>query len=71
MITSFKCRCGNKDPRMAYDYSGAVGYEAMVCKICGRYYDLAGEHLADEWSEQFMIHSGAKTKTRYSDDYKE
>lgn len=69
MITKFDCRCGNKDPQLAYAYDGALGYEALVCKVCGRYYDQLGEHLADDWSEQFMVHPGAKTKHKYSDDY--
>jgi hypothetical protein len=56
MITQFTCTCGNTDPQKAQHYDGAVGYEALICTVCGRYYDHVGtgEHEADEWSQQFV-----------------
>lgn len=56
-IVEFKCKCGNTDTNKAYAYDGAVGYEALVCMCCGRYYDHVGdgEHEKDDWSEQFMM----------------
>lgn len=56
-IVEFKCKCGNTDPKKAYSYDGALGYEALVCMCCGRYYDHVGtsEHEKDQWSEQFMM----------------
>ena len=54
MITKFNCTCGNTDPKKAYAYDGCLGYEALVCKCCGKYYDQTGEHNSDEWSLQFV-----------------
>jgi hypothetical protein len=56
MITQLNCTCGNTDPQKAYEYDGMLGYEAIVCTVCGRYYDHVGtgEHEADEWSQQFV-----------------
>lgn len=55
-IVKFKCKCGNTDPKKVFAYDGAMGYEALICKCCGRYYDHVGtgEHEKDLWSEQFM-----------------
>jgi hypothetical protein len=53
MITSFTCTCGANHPSDAKYYDGLLGYEALVCKKCGRYYDHGGEHPADEWSKSF------------------
>ena len=39
---------------MAKEYDGALGYEALVCKVCGRYYDHTGKHEADDWSKRFV-----------------
>jgi hypothetical protein len=54
MITKFDCTCGNTDPKKAYAYDGMLGYEALVCTVCGKYYDYTGEHEADDWSKQFV-----------------
>lgn len=53
-VLSFSCPCGNTDPSKVKEYDGALGYEALVCKVCGRYYDHTGEHSADDWSKQFL-----------------
>ena len=53
MITKFTCKCGNTDPSKAKHYDGCLGYEAIVCKCCGRYYDTE-EHEADDWSRNFV-----------------
>ena len=55
MITKFDCKCGNTDTSKVHEYDGAVGYEALVCKVCGTYYDHTGEHPADDFSKQFII----------------
>ena len=54
MIISFNCDCGNTNPQKARMYDGALGYEAMVCTCCGRYYDHFGAHLPDEWSIKYI-----------------
>lgn len=53
MIVTFTCVCGANKPEDAKYYDGAVGYEAIICKKCGRMYDHAGEHPADEFSCHF------------------
>ena len=59
MITSFNCICGNKDASKVKEYDGALGYSAIVCKVCGTYYDFDTEGLprtnpADGWSRDFV-----------------
>ena len=54
MINEFKCVCGNDDPKKAYYYDGCLGYEAIICKKCGCYYDHEGKHIADNFSKQFI-----------------
>lgn len=56
MVVSFDCTCGNCDPKKVYEYDGCLGYEALVCKVCGKVYDQNGEHEANEWSRGFIIH---------------
>ena len=53
------CTCGNADHKKAKHYDGCLGYEALVCTICGRYQDHLSDkpHDADEWSIGFL---GAK-----------
>lgn len=48
------CPCGNKDPKEFKEYDGALGYEAVVCKKCGRFDDYNGSHEADAWSRSFV-----------------
>lgn len=62
MITKFKCSCGNDDPKLFHEYMGSIGYEAIVCTLCGRYYDEFGEHTNDPWSIQFVVKSNDKNK---------
>jgi hypothetical protein len=54
MIVSFECPCGNTDPQKAKYYDGCLGYEAVVCTVCGNYFDYNGLHIADDWSKQFV-----------------
>lgn len=54
MITKFNCTCGNTNPNKAVLYEGFLGYEAMICTCCGRYYDEESEHEADEFSMKFI-----------------
>jgi hypothetical protein len=60
MITKFTCSCGNTDPKKAKAYDGCLGYSALVCKVCGIYYDHTGEHPADKWSKEMVGLSIAK-----------
>ena len=53
-IITFTCVCGADKPGDAKYYDGAVGYEAVVCRKCGRMYDHLGEHAADEFSCHFV-----------------
>ena len=55
MIINASCQCGNEDVRRFHEYDGALGYEAIICLICKRYYDNTGEHAADKWSKQFVV----------------
>jgi|ERR1035437_8611018 hypothetical protein len=54
MIKTFTCSCGNTDPQKAKAYEGLLGYEALVCKVCGRFSDYQGEHEAGDWSRQLV-----------------
>lgn len=54
MIIKITCPCGNTNPKQAYEYDGMLGYEAIVCTVCGAYSDWTGIHYADEWSKQFI-----------------
>ena len=54
MIINFKCSCGNTDLNKTKEYKGALGYSAIICACCGRYYDYMGEHLTDWWSEYYI-----------------
>jgi hypothetical protein len=63
MVTQFTCTCGNCDPNKVYYYDGALGYEALICTVCGAYYDHVGSggHQPDEWSRQFI---GGETRPK-------
>jgi hypothetical protein len=59
MIIKFTCSCGNTDPKKAKFYDGALGYEAIVCKCCGRYSDFDNDgkeriNEPDDWSKNFV-----------------
>lgn len=55
MITKFSCACGANSPSDAVSYDGHIGYEAIVCRKCGRYWDEFGEHEPDKWSKIYVI----------------
>jgi len=62
MITKFTCKCGNTDPKKAHFYDGALGYEALVCKVCGAYYDHDEKgkeryNKPDDFGKQFVTNS--------------
>ena len=41
MIISFNCQnCGNQNPKRAKFYDGSLGYEALICTVCGAYHDF-------------------------------
>lgn len=54
MITSATCKCGNTDPKQFIEYDGSLGYEAIICSKCGRYFDHMGEYEPDEWSLEMI-----------------
>jgi len=54
-VTKFKCKfCGNSDPKQTIEIDGGLGYEAIICKKCGAFYDQYGSHKADNWSRKQM-----------------
>jgi hypothetical protein len=53
-IKTFNCSCGNTDPKKAIEYDGSLGYEAIICTVCGAYYDVNGEYPADDWSKGYI-----------------
>ena len=55
MVVSFNCKCGNTDPQKVKEYHGWVGYEALICRCCGRYSDHQGSSEPDEFSKQFVV----------------
>ena len=65
MIVSFRCKCGTNDPKDAYHYDGALGYEALVCKRCGRYSDYIGENKPDVWSKRFISNNSKRQTIPY------
>lgn len=50
MILKFHCKCGANSADDAIHYDGHVGYEAVICKKCGHYYDHEGVHEPDDFS---------------------
>jgi len=55
------CQCGNQDKDKFKIYDGCLGYEAMVCLVCGRYCDHANIDMGpDEWSLDFIKRHGRK-----------
>jgi len=54
MITSFKCPCGNTDPRKAREYHGCLGYEAIICTNCGRLHDHFGISEPNDFTKEFL-----------------
>ena len=54
MLTKFKCQCGNADKKQAKEYHGVLGYEAIICLKCGRYYDQAGAHEPETDKESVL-----------------
>jgi transcription elongation factor Elf1 len=53
-VIQFTCSCGNTDPVKTIEYDGALGYEAIVCTICGAYHDHTGEHPVDDFSRRLL-----------------
>jgi transcription elongation factor Elf1 len=65
MLLNFECDfCDNKDKSLVYEYDGCLGYEALVCRKCGVYYDYqkTGYYEPDEWSKQFTIKEKREVK---------
>jgi len=55
------CKCGNTDPSRFAHYDGALGYEAIICKDCGRYSDHEKEYEPDDFSKKFIEPSSRLT----------
>jgi hypothetical protein len=68
MVISINCPCGNTNPKHTLEYDGMLGYEAVVCTVCGRYsdFDLEGkerQNEPDDWSKKFIkIYKKSETK---------
>jgi len=60
MVTKFNCSCGNTATNRVVEYEGALGYEALICKVCGRYFDNEGEHEPDEFSSREITNHDAQ-----------
>lgn len=58
MITKITCSCGNTDVKKAKHYHGCLGYEAIVCTVCGGYSDHTTEHPKDDWSISYLKSQG-------------
>ncbi len=52
LVREHICICGNNEDYKFYD--GCLGYEALVCEKCGRYWDHFGQHNSDEWSLNYI-----------------
>lgn len=51
MILQFNCpKCGNSNPKKAFEYEGGLGYEAVICKCCAAFADTNGWYEPDERS---------------------
>lgn len=55
MVTEFNCKCGNTDPKQVKEYEGCLGYEALICTCCGRFYDHHGINNPNNFSLAFVI----------------
>jgi hypothetical protein len=54
MLISFKCPCGNTDTQQTKKYGGMLGYEAVICKKCGRIHDETGIHERETDKESVL-----------------
>jgi hypothetical protein len=54
MLISFKCPCGNTDIKQAKEYDGMLGYDAVICKKCGRIHDENGIHERETDKKSIM-----------------
>lgn len=53
-ITEYTCHwCGMNNPYKAKYYDGAIGYEAVICTVCGAYTDDK-DHAPDNWSMLYI-----------------
>ena len=50
MLISVKpcVNCGASEVSDFREYDGCLGYEAIICKICGYIYDQNGAHAPEE-----------------------
>ena len=54
MVSKFNCECGNTNPNEVMEYDGCLGFEALICKRCGRYCDCLKTYPADDWSRAMV-----------------
>lgn len=51
MVLEFNCpKCGNSNPKKAFEYEGSLGYEAVICKCCAAFADCNDWHDPNQWS---------------------
>lgn len=55
-LKNFTCPCGNTNPDKADFYDGSMGYEAIICTVCGAYSDHEGDHKPTAWSLTYVRH---------------
>jgi hypothetical protein len=50
MLISVKpcVNCGASEVSDFREYDGCMGYEAIICKVCGYIYDQNGAHAPEE-----------------------
>ena len=64
-ILSGNCpHCKSDLSKHGTSYDGAIGYQAMICRNCGWYWDHQGIYEKDDWSEKVM-RSGKSSVTAY------
>ena len=51
IISIKKCKCGNSNINNFTEYAGCLGYEAIICNQCGRYFDCSGYYSVDNFSQ--------------------
>lgn len=67
MLVSFFCPlCGNTDTSKAHLHDGCLGYEAVICKVCGTVQDHTGTHLPDHFCAD-IVEDIEKAKSFFAD----
>ncbi len=73
MMTTKPCvNCGADQPADFRQYHGCLGYEAILCLVCGYIYDHAGAHEPDKDERSILyvkVDQDAVVKRRYLKDH--